>query len=87
MRVERPGPARGQEPRITELWAWIALDPMTDTEGIVGAQIAGEWMPLVTSIRATAERMRPAAEAAMRATEHPQPVLRLRRFVQVEDDV
>lgn len=87
MRVERPGPARGQAPRITELWAWTALDPMTDTEGIMSARMRdGSEMPMVTSVRRIAEQMQPWVDAAARSAEEPRPVARLRHFVPAEED-
>lgn len=87
MKVERPRPADGQAPRITELWAWTAIDPMTDTEGIVSARLPGIGVvPLVTSMRTLADRMEPHAKETARAAQEPRPVVQLRHFVAVEDD-
>lgn len=83
-RVERPLPRVGQPSRITELWVWTALDPMTDVEGIVAAKTRdGGGIPLVTMRRDLADRLRVFAEEAMRTAEEPRPVLQLRRFVSV----
>lgn len=86
MEVERPLPPEGQPPRITELWAWTAVDPMTDTEGIIAAKLPDRSLPLVTSTRSMAERMRPWAEAAARLAQEPRPVVQLRRFVPAQED-
>ena len=87
VKIERPLPVDGQSPRITELWAWTAIDPLTDTEGIVAARrrVGGGALPLVTGTRAVAESMRPFAEEVVRSSEDPKPVVRLRRFVQVDE--
>lgn len=82
MNVERPLPVEGQPPRITELFAWTVIDPMTDVEGILAAKFpGGGGLPLVASMREVAEKMRPIAEATVRAAEEPRPILKLRRFV------
>lgn len=87
MKLERPLPVDGQPPRITELWAWTAIDPMTDVEGILAATGQdGIRMPLVTGTRVVAERLRPYAEAAAAIAEEPRPVVRLRHFVPAEED-
>lgn len=84
--LERSGPAQGQAPRISELWAWCALDPMTDTEGIVAARLHdGGSLPLVGATRALVEKWEPMARLAVEAAEPPRPVLRLRRFVAAEE--
>lgn len=83
--IQRPLPLDGQAPRITELFVWTAIDPMTDTEGIVSAVLPqGGGLPLVSSIRRVAENMRPWAEMAALHAEAPRPIVRLRRFVEVE---
>lgn len=85
--VERPLPVDGQGPRITELWAWTSLDPMTDTEGIVAVKTArGGGLPLVTTMREMADRYGPLAQAAVEAAQEPRPTIRLRHFVPAEDD-
>lgn len=87
MRIERPLPVDGQAARITELWAWTVIDPMTDTEGIVSAKLpGGGGVPLVTSMKSLVEAMGVLAEAAVRSAQEPRPVLQLRRFVPVEPD-
>lgn len=85
MKVERPLPLDDQSPRITELWAWTAIDPMTDVEGIVAAKGRGTTLPLVSSMQRIAEAYRPFAEAAIREAADPRPVLRLRRFVAADE--
>lgn len=82
MRMERPLPMDGQPARITELWAYTTVDPMTDVEGVLSAQMPGGGsMPLVTSMRSLADRLLPFAEAAVRSAEEPRPVLSLRHFI------
>jgi hypothetical protein len=82
MKVERPGPIPGQKPRITEIWAWTALDPMTDNEGI----IAANGLPLVTTVRAQADRLKPIVDGLIAAAEDPKPVAQLRRFVPAKEE-
>lgn len=85
MRVDRPLPVYGQAPRITELWAWTAIDPMTDTEGIISARMpGGKEMPLVTSMRDMADRLATIAGATVAAAEPPRPSIRLRHFVEAD---
>lgn len=83
MKVERPLPAEGQAARITELWAWTTIDPMTDTEGIIAAKLpTGGAMPLVSTVEDLARRYEWIALEACRATAEPHPSNpRLRRFI------
>lgn len=82
IKVERPLPVEGQAARITELWAWTNIDPMTDTEGIVAVKSHnGGALPMVFSMRSMAERYRPLAEEFIRSAQEPRPTLHLRRFV------
>lgn len=82
MRVKRPLPVEGQPPRITELWAWTVIDPLTDVEGILAAELPeGGAMPMVGATKQLLENYRPLAEEAVRAAGKPRPVLQLRRFV------
>lgn len=87
MRIERPLPVSGQPPRIAELWVWTCIDPMTDTEGVISVRPVrgGTAMPLVTTMRSMAERMRPLAEAFVREAEEPRPILQLRHFTPTEE--
>lgn len=85
-RLERPLPVEGQPARITELWAWTAIDPLTGVEGILGAKLpGGGGLPMVTTMRAVAERMRPHVEAVIGEAQDPRPVAQLRRFVAAEE--
>lgn len=86
MRVERPLPAEGQGPRITELWAWTNIDPMTDTEGIIAAKMPnGVTLPLVTTVRDMADQMWPIVDEVIRSAAEPRPVARLRHFIQADE--
>lgn len=80
--VERPLPVDGQEPRITELWAWTAIDPMTDVEGIIGIQVrGGQKLPAVVATKRIADAMEPMVREAERGMAEPRPTFRLRRFI------
>lgn len=87
--VERPLPVEGQSPRIEELWAWTAIDPMTDVEGIIGIQVRGRYgttvAPAVVSVRRIADLMEPRVRAAIADMAEPRPTAQLRRFVPAED--
>lgn len=86
MKVERPLPADGQAARITELFVWTSVDPMTDVEGVLAWRMPqGGAIPLVSSMRSMAERMGPVVDEMMRSAEEPRPVARLRRFVPAEE--
>lgn len=88
MRLDRDPPVDGQEARITELWVWTSFDPMTDTEGVMAAKLPnGGGLPMVTTMRSQAERMRPLVDAAIRSAEEPRPIPTLRHFVPADDDV
>lgn len=83
MRVEDPGPVGDQGARITELWAWTAISPTYDTEGIVSARPPeGGGLPMVSSMRSIMEKFRPFAEEVGRQTG---AVIRLRHFVAVDE--
>jgi hypothetical protein len=86
VKVERPLPLDGQSARITELWAWTAIDPLTDTEGIIAARLPGLGVtPMVTSMRTTAEVMESVAREAVRGAEHPKPTVQLRHFIEAPE--
>lgn len=86
MRIERPLPPDGAPPRITELWAWTAIDPLTDVEGIVAAKLpSGGGLPLVSGTKAIIDRMEFWAVEACRSAQEPRPVPRLRRFVPADE--
>lgn len=80
---ERPLPADDQPPRITELWAWTIVDPLTDVEGIIALRRPGRAFPLVGSMRRTMEAMKPWADAIAQEAE---TTAMLRRFVPADDD-
>lgn len=88
MRVERPLPAEGQQARMTEVWAWTAIDPMTDVEGIISARSpkGGLLMPLIGGTRHLVERLRPYAEAVVAESEEPKPTIQLRHFVAAPEE-
>lgn len=83
-RMERPLPADGQAHRISELWAWTAIDPLTDIEGVLALKHP-QVMPLVFSVERLARLATPIAEAACRAAGEPRPVPRLRHFLPADD--
>lgn len=77
MRIEHPGPVPGQGDRITEIWAWTCIDPLTDTEGIVSLK-SPQAIPLIASNETTARKAAPFVKELARQMEAP---IRLRRFV------
>ena len=48
----------GQDRLIDEIYVWVAVDPKTNLEGIVGIMVGGAPMQAVTSSRALADKMR-----------------------------
>lgn len=69
--------------RITTLWAWTAVDPADDQEGIVGLpQPAGGALPMIASDRVALDRLRPLAELIANVN---RTTLYLRRFGAGED--
>lgn len=50
--------------RITEMWAYISIDPIDDNEGVIGAPIGpnGEMMGLVGADSLMMEKLRPIVE-------------------------
>ena len=84
-RVERPLPVEGQPSRITELWAWTTVDPLTDIEGIAALRLPGGGaLPLVSTMESLARRYEPMAQALVAASLDPKPTVRLRRFVMAD---
>jgi hypothetical protein len=71
---------------MSEMWAWTAIDPLTDTEGIISARHPrGMMMPLVGAVEHIVRGLQPIAEAVVRDSAEPRPVLRLRHFVADDD--
>lgn len=70
--------------KITELYAWIALDDQTgdDSEGIIGGTVGGIMLPLVYSRPHLAAPMRAVAVDIQRTK--PGIKLELRKFTLVE---
>lgn len=69
----------GGQVRIGQLYAFVALDPADNTEGLCGFLAAdGTWMPMVGADMAMVERLRPIAHRLARDSGAP---VRLLRFV------
>jgi len=65
--------------RVTELWAYLAVDPSDDCEGIIGTRIGDIWMPLVGADRA---RMHSLASVAAGVAAIEKCQVRLVRFTE-----
>lgn len=63
--------------RITELWAWVTLDPTDDNEGVLGSVNALGSFPLIGADRARVEGHR---ELAQTVANHMKLPVELRRF-------
>jgi len=68
---------------IERLWAYVAVHDDGD-EGIVGATVAGNLMPLVAADKARLDQLRPWAEAAARASDKAVRLVRFDRRTDVE---
>lgn len=76
MKVERPGPVEGQARRMTELWCWTVVDPLTDTEGIIAVTMpGGRSVPMVGATRELIEKFWPFVQQVGREME-AEPTLR-----------
>jgi hypothetical protein len=82
MKVIDPEPAPGQGARLTELWAWTAISPDHDTEGIIALQEPVA-VPLVGGTRSIVEGFEPFAREVGRQTG---ATVQLRRFVEAPVD-
>lgn len=70
--------------RITELWAWVTIDPDDDEEGVVGfTSPDGLMMPLIMADKARLHSIRHVAEGIAR---HSGKTLKLIR-VSVREDI
>lgn len=78
MEIHRPLPPDVQSARITELWCWTVIDPLTDVEGIIAVTLAGKSVPMVGATRELVERYEPFARRMGHEIEAP---VALRRFV------
>lgn len=68
--------------RIKELWAYLAIDPKDDVEGLTAWRSPnGEWMPLVGADQDRMKSLRTKAEDIARQSGH---TIRLVRFKQME---
>lgn len=64
-------------PRITEMFAFVAVDPDTDIEGVCAFRSWRHgWVPMVGADPARVDQLRPQAQEIARATGQPVTVLR-----------
>lgn len=73
--------------KITELWAWVSVDPEDGDEGIPAfLDIHGAWMPMIMADRDRIKGLRKQAEQMAKLTPNP---LQLRKFsvMTVEDEI
>lgn len=69
--------------RMTEVWAWTVIDPLTDTEGIIAVTLpGGRSVPMVGATRSLIEKFYPFVQQVAREME-TEPILR--HFVQAEE--
>ena len=68
--------------RITELWAFLAVDPADDQEGVAGFDTGGAMMPMICSDARNMESLRPIAQQIARVSGR---TIRLARFTIRED--
>ena len=68
--------------RIESMYAFIAVDPDDDTEGVIGFTAPSGWIPMVGADMEMVEKLRPMAEGIARA--HTQTV-KLVHFTQREE--
>lgn len=59
--------------RIESMYAFVAVDPEDDTEGVIGFTAPSGWIPMVGADMDMVEKLRPMAEGIARA--HSQKVL------------
>jgi hypothetical protein len=64
---------------IDQMFAFVAVDPKDDTEGLVGFTSNGMWVPMVGADPAMVEKLRPIAREIGRASGK---TVRLLRFSQ-----
>jgi hypothetical protein len=69
----------GNGDRITELWAWVSIDPVDNNEGIIATYLPVEgWMPLVGADRERIESLRPRALDTVKMTKQAVRLVRFR---------
>lgn len=68
--------------RVTEIFAWLSIDPKDDCEGIIAGQIGHAMIPLVGADRERAESYRSTAE---HAAKHFNVTIKLVRFSEREE--
>ncbi len=61
----------GGQLRIDEMFAFIQLDPLDNTEGVIAFLSADGWMPMVGADMARVEKLRPMAQEVADATGRP----------------
>lgn len=66
-----PGDPRYDGFRLTAVWAWVAVDPEDDQEGICGFRTPTGWLPMIGADEARIRQLRPIAEQLARASERP----------------
>ena len=74
------GTRRGD--RVTEVYAWLAIDPRDNCEGIVAGTMDDTWVPLIGADRERIESYRSIAERAGRLSSQ---TIKLVRFTQREE--
>lgn len=71
--------------RITEIWAYVAIDGDDNNEGIVGAMSAVGVVPLFAADKARVESYRPMAEEAARETGQKVKLVRFTEREEIEE--
>jgi hypothetical protein len=72
---------RVEQLMVSELWAWVSLDPADGSEGVLAVNAGGVWMPLVGADRNRIESYR---AFALEAQKHMPNPIELRRFGQMQ---
>jgi hypothetical protein len=57
--------------RITELWAYCAVDQNDGTEGVMGCRVSDTWVPMIGADKVKIDQLKPFADAISANTHMP----------------
>lgn len=72
----------GTMPRITEIWAYLAVDPTDHNEGVIGMMTDLGWVPFVCADKARFDALLPIAK---RVAREQRLTVRVAHFTNRED--
>lgn len=77
----------GGQLHIDTMWAFVALDPADNTEGVISAQMGQMHMPLIGADLERVEMLRPVAQRIARTMHVPVSLVHFTNRVTIEENI